>query len=168
MPGLPTAPTTLDQTAHPVDCICQSVSSFHAQTVENLEVSGPRFSERIVRWSKPARRPAGRTRKHLQNDLDMALEYGDSGRAWELARLLANKTARSVKPRPIFPFHETERHEMDAHMKKVFGADRTTNTGNIQDHDPPYQCGPMAEIATLILPLQKRARRLTRFRAVPS
>ena len=57
---------------------------------------------------------------------------------------------------------------MDAHMKKVFGADRTTNTGNIQDHDPPYQCGSMAEIAALIPPLQKRARRLARFRAVPS
>ena len=44
---------------------------------------------------------------------------------------LRNKTARSVKPRPIPPTRETERHEMDAHMKKVFGADRTTNTGNI-------------------------------------
>ena len=53
-------------------------------------------------------------------------------------------------------------------MKKVFGADGTTNTGNIQDHDPPYQCGSMAEIAALIPPLQKRARRLARFRAVPS
>ena len=96
------------------------------------------------------------------------MEYGDSGRAWELARLLANKTARSVKPRPIPPTRETERHEMDAHMKKVFGADRTTNTSNIQDHDPPYQCASMAEIAALIPPLQKRARRLARFRAVPS
>ena len=58
----------------------------------------------------------------------------------EFARLLANETARSVKPRPIPPTRETERHEMDAHMKKVFGADQTTNTGNIQDHAPPYQC----------------------------
>ena len=98
----------------------------------------------------------------------MALEYGDSRRAWELARLLPNKIARSVKPRPIPPTRETERREMDAHMKKVFGADRTTNTGNIQDHDPPCQCGSMAEIAALIPPLQKRARRLARFRAVPS
>ena len=57
---------------------------------------------------------------------------------------------------------------MDAHMKKVFGADRTTNTVNIQDHEPPYQIGSMAEIAALIPPLQKRARRLARFRAVPS
>ena len=57
---------------------------------------------------------------------------------------------------------------MDAHMIKVFGADRTTNTGNIQDHDPPYQCGSMAEIAAWIPPLQKRARRIARFRAVPS
>ena len=103
----------------------------------------------------------------LANDLDMALEYGDSRHAWELARLLANKTARSVKPRTIPPTRETERHEMDAHMKKVFGADRTTNTGNNQDHDPPYQCGSMAEIAALIPPLQKRARRLARYRAVP-
>ena len=95
-------------------------------------------------------------------------EYGDYRRAWELARLLANKTARSVKRRPIPPTRETECHEMDAHMKKVFGADRTTNTGNIQDHDPPYQCGSMAEIAALIPPLQKRAGRLARIRAVPN
>ena len=107
-------------------------------------------------------------REALANDLDMALEYGDSGRAWELARILANKIARSVKPRLIPPTRETERREMDAHMKMVFGADRTTNTGNIQDPDPPYQCGSMAEIAALIPPLQKRARRLARFRAVPS
>ena len=45
-----------------------------------------------------------------------------------IARLVANKTAR-----------ETERHEMDAHVKKVFGADRTTNLGNIQDHAPYTQ-----------------------------
>ena len=79
-----------------------------------------------------------------------------------------NKTARSVKPRPIPPTRETERHEMDAHMKKVCGADRTTNIGNIQDHAPPYQCGSMAEIAAMIPPLQGRARRLARYRAVPS
>ena len=102
----------------------------------------------------------------LANDLDMALEYGDSRHAWELARLLANKTEGSVKPRPIPPTRETERREMDPYIK-VFGADRTTNTGIIQDHAPPYQYGSMAEIAAMIPPLQKRARRLARFRAVP-
>ena len=124
-----------------------------------------RADREVVKACKEARRAH---REALANDLDMALEYGDSRHAWELARLLANKTARSVKPRPIPPTRETERHEMDAHMKKVFGADWTTNTGNIQDHAPPYQCGSMAEIAAMIPPLQKRARRLARFRAVPS
>ena len=57
---------------------------------------------------------------------------------------------------------------MDVHMKEVFGADRATKTSNIQDHAPPYQCGSMAEIAAVIPPLQKRARRLARYRAVPS
>ena len=124
-----------------------------------------RADREVVKACKEARRAH---REALANDLDMALEYGDFRHAWELARLLANKTVRSVKPRPIPPTRETERHEMDAHMKKVFGADRTTNTGNIQDHAPPYQCGSMAEIGAMIPPLQKRARRLARYRAVPS
>ena len=38
-----TAPTTRDQTAHPVDCICQIISPFHAQIVENLAIDGPGF-----------------------------------------------------------------------------------------------------------------------------
>ena len=39
----PSAPTTRDQTAHPVDCICRSVSSFHVQIVENLAIDGLGF-----------------------------------------------------------------------------------------------------------------------------
>ena len=128
-------------------------------------VSVFRANREVVKACKEARRAH---REAPANDLDMALEYGDSRHAWELARILANKTARSVKPRPILPTRGTERHEMDAHMKKVFGADRTPNTGNIQDHAAPYQCGSMAEIAAMIPPLQKRARRLARYRAVPS
>ena len=124
-----------------------------------------RADREVVKACKEAR---VEHKEALANDLDMALEYGDSTHAWELGRLLPNKTARSVKPRPIPPTRETERHEMDAHTKKVFGADRTTNAGNIQDHAPPYQCGSMAEIAAMIPPLQKRARRLARYRAVPS
>ena len=72
-----------------------------------------RADREVVKACKDARRAH---REALTNNLDMALEYGDSGRAWELARLLANKTARWVKPRPIPPTRETERHEMDAHI----------------------------------------------------
>ena len=85
-------------------------------------VSVFRADHEVVKACKEARQAH---REAPANDLDMALEYGDFRHAWELARPLANKTAR-----------ETERHEMDAHMKVVFGADRT-NTGNIQDHAPP-------------------------------
>ena len=125
-------------------------------------VSVFRADREVVKACKEARRAH---RMALANDLDMALQYGDARHAWELARLLANKTARSVRPIP--PTRETASRD-GCHMKKVFGADRTTNTGNIQDHDPPYQCGSLAEIAATIPPLQKRARRLARYRAVPS
>ena len=54
----------------------------------------------------------------------------------KLARRLANKTAPSVKPRPIPPTRE-QRYEMDAHMKKV-GAD-----DEYRQHSGPRLTVPM-------------------------
>ena len=99
-----------DQTTHPVVCICQIISLFHAQIVENLAIDGPGF-ERIVKWSKPARKPAGCTGRHSRMiwtwpwDTVTQDTLGNS-------RDYKQDCARSVKPRLILPTRETERHEM--------------------------------------------------------
>ena len=108
------------------------------------------------KWSKLARKLAGHTGRHLRmiwtwlRNTVIPDTLGNLRDYWQTRLLLVR-----------------QRHEMDAHMKKVFGADRTTNTGNIQDHAPPYQCDSTAEIASMI-PLHRRARRLAKYRAVAS
>ena len=114
-------------------------------------VSVFRADRKVVKACKEAR---GAHREALANDLDMALEYGDSRHAWELARPLANKTARSVKPRPIPPTRETASRDGCPYEEGLWcGPD-----DGYRQHSgsrSTVQCGSMAEIAAMIPPHRK-------------